>query len=120
MSSLDDKGAGVDDERRYPGEGDWVLVWGQIQAGQTHPEDVIVEFFSHMEQYECHVKTDRIVINDRDELPDFAQECTDLFEYKPDKLIRCILHHDHGQPHRDRKGRTWVDEESYGYVEVRT
>jgi hypothetical protein len=114
VSGLDDKGAGVDDET-YPSEGDWVLVWGQIRRGRTHPEDVLVEFFSHSEQYACHVKTDRIVHTC--EQPEFAIQCTRLHLTANSALRRCEKHDGHKGKHRDDRGDKFTEAEVAGYFE---
>lgn len=106
------------DESRYPEAGDWVLVWGQVKAGNTHPEDVIVEFFSHSEQYACDVRTDQVVITQ--ELPEFASRCTALFWFAGgdnELLIRCARHLHHGKLHRDTSGDTYADGQVVGHIE---
>lgn len=105
-------------ESRYPEPGDWVLVWGQVREGNTHPEDVIVEFFSHSEQYACHVRTDRVVTNQ--ELPEFATRCTALFWFAGgdnELLIRCARHLHHGKKHRDSSGDVYTEDLVVGHME---
>jgi molybdenum cofactor biosynthesis enzyme MoaA len=113
--SLDDKGGGWD-EQRYPQAGDWVQVWGQVRRGETHPEDVLVEFFSHSEQWAGHVRTDRVVWTPG-EAPDFVYQCTRLHLTANDALRRCIKHDGHGGKHRDNRGTKFTDDEVAGYIE---
>jgi hypothetical protein len=118
MSSLDDKGAGVDDEKRYPAAGDWVQVWGQVREGLTHPEDVMVEFFSHSEQWAGHIKTDRVVFTG--EVPDFVETCTALLKFAGGDnglLVRCVLHHGHDKKHRDKADTRYGEDMVVGYIE---
>jgi len=99
-----------------PEEGDWVQVWGQIIRGKTHPEDVLVEFFSHNEQYSCHVKTDRIVYTG--EQPEFVETCTALHEVMKTHLFaRCTQHNDHAGDHVDIEGVTFSESQVVGYIE---
>jgi hypothetical protein len=105
-------------EKKYPGEGDWVLVWGQILRRKTHPEDVCVEFFSHNEQYHCDVRIDRVRIVD--EQPDFITACTALFRFAGGAnglIVRCARHDQHGGKHRDSGGTLYDDSQVIGYIE---
>jgi hypothetical protein len=105
-------------DKRYPEKGDWVLVWGQVREGKTHPEDVIIGFASHSEQYECHIKTDAVVVTV--DQPDFVRTCTAMFEFMggPNGLfVRCALHEQHGEKHRDSAGTTYEESDVVGYFE---
>jgi hypothetical protein len=105
-------------EKKYPGEGDWVLVWGQILRGPTHPEDVRVEFFSHNEQYHCDVRTDRV--RTVDEQPDFITTCTAMFRFAGGVnglFVRCVRHERHGGKHRDGGGTLYDESQVIGYIE---
>jgi len=106
------------DKPRYPEEGDWVLVWGQIRRGRTHPEDVLVEFFSHNEQWAGHIRTDRVVISDLQ--PDFVTTCTAMFRYAGGAnglFVRCALHEGHSKKHRDSGGTLYNDDDVVGHFE---
>jgi hypothetical protein len=116
MSDLDDKGAGVGDAS-YPAPGDWVQVWGQVRRGLTHPEDVLVEFFSHSEQWAGHVKTDRIVFTGEE--PDFVIQCTRLRMTANNAMRRCTKHDGHAGKHRDNTGTKFDEDEVVGYFEDR-
>lgn len=99
-----------------PKVGDWVQVWGQVVEGATHPEDVLVEFFSHSEQYEAHVRADRVVASRR--LPDFVSRCTDLYGGGEGPLWRCTRHSKHGDQHEANDGKLrWLPHETVGYFE---
>jgi hypothetical protein len=116
VRDLDDKGAGVGDED-YPAAGEWVQVWGQVRKGPTHPEDVLIEFFSHSEQYACHVKTDRIVWTPG-VVPDFVEKCTAMHEVtKTHMFARCTQHHDHPGDHEDIEGVKFSESQVIGYIE---
>lgn len=107
-----------DETKTYPKAGDWVQVWGQVRPGPTAPDDVIVEFFSHTEQYNCHVLTDRVVFTG--ERPEFASTCTALFRFAGGDngmFVRCARHEGHGKKHRDSGGTKYAESEVVGHIE---
>lgn len=109
------------DRKQHPEKGDWVQVWGQvaeIDAPGVHPEDVLVEFFSHSEQYRCHVRKDRVEA--ASELPAFVTACTALFLFAGGRnglFVRCALHAQHGGKHQDSAGDTYDKAAVVGYME---
>lgn len=103
-----------DEKDRKMRPGDWVLVRGQIVDKPAHPDDVVVEFFSHNEQWSGHVERDRVAPS---EVPDFAAPCASVYEDAPGHLLRCSLHHNHAQAHV-RGAQTWNNGGQYGYVEA--
>jgi hypothetical protein len=104
--------------------GDWVQIAAQVAvAERSHPEDVVVELFSHNEQYAAAVRRDRVV---RTAPPAFAMRCTRLYQTPKavnDELIRCRLHENHADEHSatasDGAPWTWPEEASVGYMEDR-
>lgn len=103
------------DEKRWPVAGEWVQVWGQIVAGKTHPEDVMVEFFSHSEQYQAHVRIDRVEKSEF--LPDFVEMCRALRMTNKGNLRRCVRHEKHGGDHWDVRGRKFSNIGVAGFFE---
>ena len=99
-------------------KGAWVKVWGQVaKTGDeqgVHPEDTLVEFFSHNEQYQGHVRTDRI--ETAKGLPKWAARCTALAELSFESIKRCMGHDRHGGDHWHGDDK-WTDGECYGHVE---
>lgn len=99
-------------------KGDWVQVWGQVTDETAHPEDVVVEFFSHSEQWRGHVRLDRV--QHPGTTPPFAERCTHLLrresELFEETFLRCEGHHGHGRKHHSGS-ITWGDKESFGYIE---
>lgn len=100
--------------------GDWVQVWGQVKNERTHPEDVLVEFFSHSEQWSGHVRKDRVV---KAETPDFVYRCTAMTEtHDKAAYIRCDRHDGHGGLHQSGGGLNmldWAETSTKGYFEER-
>lgn len=87
--------------------GDWVQVWGQVkrvdQPG-VHPEDVSVEFFSHNEQWNGHVRRDRVT--KVEVVPPFVERCSSLHPYSAltptgriEAYVRCEMHEGHTGQH---------------------
>lgn len=104
--------------------GEWVKVWAQATPKQekVHPDDARIEFWSHNEQYSCHVRLDRIERTPRDQWPDFISNCNAMRKRVHDAhgssvtYLRCELQHDHAGKHRS--GDTeWDDNETDGYIE---
>lgn len=93
--------------------GDWVRAWGQVVERPAHPDDVVVEFFSHNEQWAGHVRRERV---ESASVPNFAEPCASLYEDRPGHLLRCSLHHNHAQAHT-RGAQTWNNDGQYGYVD---
>ena len=114
-----------------PQPGDWVWVAGQLMSGNTHPDDVLVEFFSHSDQWTGHVRADRIRTIDVGELPEFVPMCRALTvdteaphtDIKPGenvfRLRRCTLHQHHGDEHLDDEKCSFSDAQVIGYIEER-
>lgn len=102
-------------------KGDWVQAWGQVRKIDepgVHPEDVLVEFFSHNEQWAGHVRLDRVVEVDQDSLPGFIGTCTAMHETKSGAYRRCVLHERHGDYlHQDNKGSRWDNSFTVGHFE---
>lgn len=96
-----------------PRPGDWVTVLGQVVDKPTHPSDLVIELFSHNEQYACHVERGRI---SPAEVPALADRCAALFDKGNERLLRCMLHLDHYGDHRQGKWH-WNDSATYGHVE---
>lgn len=101
-------------ERTGPKVGEWVRVWGQVVDGNTHPEDALVEFFSHNEQWRGHVRVDRVEEGGR---PSFALPCPALYLDKKGRYIRCESHYGHGGFH-SVVGHTWDHPD--GWIEDNT
>lgn len=105
--------------------GSWVTVYGQVvEAGdhstRTHPEDVLVEFFSHSDQYQAHVRRDRVRPVEPPE--GIAERCPHIADSLTggEALVRCIKHLKHSGQHSDRSGRkVWLDNATVGYFEER-
>lgn len=95
--------------------GDWVLCWGQVLDKRSHPEDAVVEFFSHNEQWSGDVRRDRI---EQADVPDFAVQCLHLTEDKRNKFYRCELPDGHAGDHT-RGGYAWGDDSTDAYLEER-
>ncbi len=92
--------------------GTWVQVWGQVVEKKHHPEDVVVEFFSHNEQYHCDVRRDRVVVGDT---PDFAERCVHLKEVDG-MYARCTSHKGHSYKHQAGE-LSWASINSNGFFE---
>ena len=107
-----------------PQEGDWVLAWGQVMGVDEkgiHPEDVVVEFFSHNTQWSGHIRKDRV--RPSEVLPDFVTACTALFMYAGGEnglFVRCALHDGHGVKHQDSAGTVYEESHVIGYIEEKT
>lgn len=107
------------DDGLYPDKGDWVLVWGQIEEGNTHPDDVLVRFHSHNSDYVGHVEVKRIRVPADGAAPEFAIRCTHLGRTTKKGrhyLLQCCGHHGHGGNHSARD-IIWADAETVGYFE---
>lgn len=104
----------IESEQEGPQVGEWVLVWGQVAPGNTHPEDALVEFFSHNEQFRCHVRRDRIEAGG---VPAFAQICRSLYRDKKGRFIRCESPLDHHAAHMNGS-QIWNDLGQAGWIEV--
>lgn len=99
-------------------QGDWVQVWAQVSKVNepgVHPEDVLVEFFSHSEQWQGHVRLDRVI--ETDKVPDFAGTCTHMHNTNKGAYRRCVKHDRHGGNHRDNKDVEWDSRFTVGYFE---
>jgi hypothetical protein len=95
--------------------GSWVLCWGQVGVTQGHPDDTLVTIESHNEDYQCYVRTDRIVIPST--LPDFAPQCNALAFKVPGTYLRCELHHGHHGMHRGSGDVLFDEPQVRGYIE---
>lgn len=106
-------------ETHPPKKGDWVQVWAQVEGDSPRPEDLYVSLASKSDHYEASVRRDLVEIPDR--LPPFATQCTRLFELKPSRYVRCILHEGHNldEGHLGPKGESWSESDAYGYIEER-
>jgi hypothetical protein len=88
-----------------PQPGTWVLVWGQVAEGKTHPEDMLIRFTSHNADYLGDVQEKRVVFTEG-RLPAFALRCTALTVHSADEAegvadtyARCVLHEGHSGDH---------------------
>lgn len=108
-------------------QGDWVRVWGQVlktgvETG-VHPDDTLVEFFSHNAQFKCFIQTDRI--ESAEKAPKWAEPpCSALtVTGKKGRLVRCIKHHGHAMPHSEAGSGpdtlSWTESATVGYFEAR-
>lgn len=110
-------------EGRVPSPGDWVQVFGQVAAVErVHPDDVVVELFSHSDQYQAHVRRDRVALVAPPE--GIATRCTALYAVpkRPnDALLRCRKHEGHSPRHEaiaaDGAPWGWTDEQTAGHME---
>lgn len=93
--------------------GRWVLAWGQVIDKPHHPEDAVVEFFSHNEQWAGHVRRDRI---EEADLPDFAIQCGSLRQVKPNRYARCENTAGHSRNH-DSGRHHWTDNGAHGGID---
>lgn len=100
--------------------GDWVQVWGQVQPIDCHPEDVVVEFFSHSDQYQASVRRDRVEAPA--EPPPFLTLCTSLYGTLSGYLWRCALreHGPHVQHSANGGSLHWGDDKAVGHIEERS
>lgn len=103
-------------------QGAWVRVWARVvHQDHLHPEDVRLEFESHNEQYEAHVRKDRVEA--ADEIPEFAIRCTHLYgsTLTDGQYWRCYLYERHPDNHVANAGSlSWSDEQTAGYIEEST
>lgn len=100
-------------------------VWGQVRSLSggdgigVHPDDVLVEFFSHSDQYAAHVRRDRVVVPDA--LPDFVRTCTALRAALDGTLHRCIHHEHHDEDNHQSADGVFFgdghDAKLVGYIE---
>lgn len=95
--------------------GEWVLVWGQVIDKPHHPEDVVVELFSHSEQFAGHVRLDRVKTVKTQ--PEFAAQCLALRRTKGGSLRRCVRLNQHGGKHEDGKGKKFGHLDVAGFFE---
>lgn len=84
--------------------GDWVLVWGKVQGGDAHPDDVIVRFRNHSEDWQGTVGRERVVTPTQN--PPFAGRCAAMFQRpdEPDGYVRCIKDDGHSGFHHTKAG----------------
>lgn len=102
---------GTETDHMPPGR--WVLVWGQLVDKPAHPEDVVVEFFSHGEQWRGHVRRDRV---EPAPTPDFAVQCHSLRQVKPHRYARCEETQNHSGDHRSGR-HIWTDHGADGGID---
>jgi len=103
--------------------GDWVQVFGQVAAAErVHPDDVVVELFSHSDQYVAVVRRDRVVHIAPPE--GIATRCTALYvvpKQPNDALLRCHKHDGHAPRHEAVAANGapwgWIDEQTAGHME---
>lgn len=95
--------------------GEWVLVWGQVRESPHHPEDVVVEFFSHNEQWAGHIRLDRVKPAGGD--PPFAAQCPALRKTKSGAFRRCVRVANHAKKHEDVNGKKFASLDVAGFVE---
>ncbi len=93
--------------------GDWVLCWGQVVDRLAHDDDAVVEFFSHNEQYQCHVRRDRI---EQADPPPFANQCNHMRQGHTNEFFRCELTDGHTAEHKWRNDY-WSNRATAGYLE---
>lgn len=101
--------SGIENLRR----GDWVALFAQVVDPDPHPEDVTLDLWSHNEQYRALVRRDRIALVDP---PDWAEDCTSLYDQGNGTLVRCGLHAGHDEAHV-RGAQMWNDLGEYGRVD---
>lgn len=111
--------------------GDWVQVYGQVVDIDGHPDDIIVEFLSHSENYQGHILRSRTTPVDP---PKDTHPCVALIKTETGLFARCERHH--GLPHYativtmlegtaeaslvfSTKTREWYDDLTAGYIEIR-
>lgn len=95
--------------------GEWVLVWGQVLDKPHHPEDVVVELHSHIEDFAGHVRLDRVQPTEGD--PPFVRQCPALRRTKSGTLHRCVRADRHGKKHEDAKGKKFGSLDVAGFFE---
>ena len=110
------------DAKRPYEPGQWVQVYGQVcEHAGVHPDDVLVEFFSHSDQYRAHVLADRVRPVDPPE--GIAERCNALRSDDTHSLsyLRCTRHLGHGGEHNGgvESEFSWPDSHVDAYVEER-
>lgn len=101
--------------------GDWVLVYGQVRKineSGVHPDDAVIEFFSHNEQWAGHVELKRIQPLPAGNQPDFIYQCSSMRRASSlanaNFYARCERHDRHGGRHKSGNVEwTSVDEDGY-------
>lgn len=105
-----------------PEEGDWVLVWAQLlKQEQVHPEDYVIDLFSHNEQYQCDVRKDRVLFPEKQ--PDFAPRCTSVYsggsKNADTVLWQCVRGAGHTKKHRANSDTLeWEDNQTIGHIDT--
>lgn len=110
------------DERTEATAGDWVLVWGQVEAPDVISGETRVRFESHNAHYAGLVRNAHLVLG-QGTPPDVA-ECTSLYKIYVREgkqgiaYIVCDKHHDHSGRHGSAEHDvSWSDGESGGFLE---
>lgn len=93
--------------------GDWVSVQGQV-TGFPVPEDLVVEFFSHSDQWRGAVRVDTVLAKID---PPEGSRCTHMYSMTVGSYVRCESHLGHSEDHHMREIR-WTDSQSAGYFEA--
>lgn len=93
--------------------GDWVALFAQVVDPDPHEDDVVLDLWSHNEQYHALVRRDRIIPV---ETPDWALQCSSLYQQDDKSLLRCDLHDGHAEAHT-RGPQTWNNLGEYGRVD---
>lgn len=94
-----------------PKPGDWVQVWGQVVNQPCHPEDVVVEFFSHSSNYAADILRERVTVQN---FSPFATKCKALhgaggYHVEEGVYMKCLLTAGHADMHEDYDGEHWDD-----------
>jgi hypothetical protein len=105
-------------------KGGWVSIYAQVvktpEDEGVHPSDVLVDLFSHSDQYQAHVRKDWVRPIEPPE--GIAQRCGHLGDSlgNGEGLIRCVKHLGHAGSHTDRSSKmVWLDTATVGYFEER-
>lgn len=110
-------------------EGTWVKVWAKVpgpktytvEALRSHPDDVLLEFHNHGEDFLAPVSPDRVEI--ALEIPKFVGRCYHVYgnksEWSDSINWRCTLHRDHAEElHVANSGSLqWNDDQTAYYAE---
>jgi hypothetical protein len=94
--------------------GDWVLVYARVERHAGHPDDMLVRFESHNEDYTAAVRLDRVVMST--ELPTWARLCTAMVAEDDGRYVRCEALERHAGWHTHGE-RQWDNRTTVGHIE---
>ena len=100
-----------DNEERELQPGEWVAVQAQVIDPHFHPDDLLVQFRSHNEEFEAPVLKRRAKPCPR---PDDVEQCGALGEFG-DLLARCMDYDQHPLGVHRNGERSWSDDEVVGW-----